>query len=244
MADYDLMDRLIATAKIRLPTVTTAALNLELFNVIDEFFRETSAWRYEAVVPLIAGDTRFPIFAPSGTSLVQVMGASHNGRTIQSVDGSQETTITQRGSIVGIPTPPDYDTLYSPGETGTSGGVYAFSIFYPSYITVTVPPSADAAQFPISALLALTLSADNLAGEPNEWPLEPWMPEAFHEAWINGIQSRMMSQIGKPYSNPTLAAVHEKKFRQLKGRAKQVANRGYQYNTPRWKFPAWGGQGR
>lgn len=238
MANMDIADRLLATLRTRIPGVTENLLNLELFNTIDEFFRKSSAWRWETVVPLIFNTMEYPIFPPGGTDLVQVLGVQYKGSPVppESADGA---VVSQRGRIVGTTLPPDYDALFAPTETLSPGGVFRYSIFFPQFLTIDIPPSADAAQFPFNVLLALTLNYQCLEDSPNEWPLEEWMYSTFAEAWIDGVQGRFMSQIGKPWTNSAMGAYHARRFRGAMARAKQTAARGYVYNVPNWRFPRW-----
>jgi hypothetical protein len=239
MSNMDLMDRLLATLRMRLPGVTQQALSLELFNCIDEFFRQSSAWRWETSVPLIEGTTQYPIFPPAGTDMVQVMGAEHRGFAVRPIsDTGDGSVVRQRGRIIGFPVEPDFDTTFEPDVTSTtSGGVFAYSIYFPSYVNIDIAPSSDATQYPFHMLLALSLNYQCLEDEPNEWPLEEWMFATFNEAWLDGTQGRLMSQINKPYSNPAVAQYHMKRFRKFCARAKQTAARGYIYNKPNWQFP-------
>lgn len=240
MSNMDLADRLLATIRLRTPGVTAQALNLELFNTIDEFFKQTSAWRWESTVPLDPGLQRYPIFPPSGTDLVQVMGVEFRGSRVNPIPAGDESgSVSMRGRLVGSATGPEWDATFEPALVNSPGGVFQYAIFFPTYLTLDIPPSADAAQYPIHMLLALCLNYQCLEDDPNEWPLEEWMFGTFAEAWIDGVQGRLFSQINKPYSNPAMAQYHTKRFRKLMGRAKQTAARGYQYNTPNWRFPQW-----
>jgi hypothetical protein len=219
MANMDYMDRLLSTVRVRLPGATQAATNLELFNTIDEFFRQTNAWRYESTFALVESEIQYPIFPPAGSDMVQVLGVEHRGMAVApSTDTGEGSVVRQRGRIIGFPDA-NSDTLFEPDVT-----------------------SADATQFPMSMLLSLTLNYQCLEDEPNEWPLQEWMHATFGEAWIEGVQARMMSQINKPYSNPTMATYHAKRFRKLMGRAKQTASRGYVYSKPNWRFPGFAAQ--
>lgn len=239
MSNMDVMDRLTSTLRIRVPGIPEQALNLELFNTIDEFFRQTSAWRWASSVPLDPGLQQYPIFPPAGSDLVQVMGVEFRGSRVNpiSTDSDGSTVATQRGRITGVATPPDYDTMFEPNVTASPGGVFQYAIFFPSYITIDIPPSEDAAQYPLNLLLALTLNYQCLEDDPNEWPLEEWMFSTFHETWVDGTLGRLMSQISKPYSNPVMAKYHMQRFRKFLGRAKQTAARGYVYDKPVWQFP-------
>jgi hypothetical protein len=241
MANMDLMDRLLATIRINVPGVTAQALNLELFNVIDEFFRRTSAWRYFADVVLSTDTIQYPIFPPSGSDLVRVISSYYRDRPVQSTGGGGSSVVTQSGRIVGV-SQPDGDVVFTPNVTGTSGGVFAYSLFFPNYIELTIPPDNEAAQFPLTLVMALTLNFQCLEDEPNEWPLEEWMFSEFHQPWVEGVLAKLMGQISKPYSNPTMATYHAKRFRNFMAQAKQTAARGYTYNTPNWRFPGWAAQ--
>lgn len=242
MANMDLMDRLLATVRLNVPGVTQQALSLELFNTIDEFFRQSSAWRFETTIGLVEGDVQYPIFPPSGSDLVQVMGAEYKGSPVPPIgNDGQGSVVRQRGRIVGFPEV-DGDATFVPNVVNAPGGVFSYSIFFPSYITLDVPPSSEAAQYPFHLLLALTLNYQVLEDEPNTWPLEEWMFSTFHEAWVSGTLGRLMGSIAKPYTNPAMAAYHGKRFRKFMARAKQTAARGYVFNKPNWRFPAWAAQ--
>ena len=241
MSNMDLMDRLLATIRIRIPTVTAQALNLELFNTIDEFFRGSNAWRWGSAVPLDPGLMQYPLFPPAGSDLVQVMGVEYRGSPVNPIatDPDGTTINTQRGRISGEAVPPDYDTTFEPNVTVSPGGVFQYAVYFPRYITIDIPPSEAAAEFPLNVLLALTLNYQCLEDDPNEWPLEEWMFGTFHEAWAEGVQGRLMSQISKPYSSPAMAQYHMKRFRKFTARAKQTAERGYVFDKPVWRFPRW-----
>jgi hypothetical protein len=49
------------TLRIRLPGALDGGINLELFNVIDEFCRQATAYRETLSVPLVAGTAAYPI---------------------------------------------------------------------------------------------------------------------------------------------------------------------------------------
>ena len=240
MANMDLMDRLIATLRMRIPGVTEQALNLELFNTIDEFFRQTNAWRWASSVPLDAGMQTYPIFPPSGSDMVQVMGVEFRGSPVNPipVDGGG-ASVSMGGRLVGTTAPPEWDVTFEPNVVASPGGIFQYAIYYPTYITLDIPPSSDAALYPLNLLLALTLNYQCLEDPPNEWPLEEWMYSTFHEAWSDGTMGRMLSQISKPWSNVQVGAYHMKRFRKFCGRAKQTSDRGYVYNAPNWRFPRW-----
>jgi hypothetical protein len=240
-SSVDLMDRITATAKVRLPGLTNAALNLELFNTLQEFFNDSNAWRYNIDVPLTFGTLEYPIFPPNGSSLVQIMDAEYKGRPLSQTPTSDSGgSVSLVGLITGDVNPATADTLFTPDVTGSPGNVFTYSIFFPKYITLDIPPSEEAATVPITLSMSLRMSPDTVALDPNEWPLEEWMVDAFHEAWMDGLQGRLMSQINKPYFNIQMSVYHMKRFRKFISRAKQTAERGYVYNATNWRYPRGG----
>jgi hypothetical protein len=240
-SSVDLMDRIIATAKMRLPGLTSAALNLELFNTLQEFFNDSNAWRYDIQVPLTAGTMEYPIFPPAGSALVQIMDAEYNGRPLPQTPVSDTgSSVNLVGLITGQVNPASSDTLFTPDVTGSPGNVFTYAVFFPKYITLDIPPSDDAATLPITLSMSLRMNPESVALDPNEWPLEEWMVDAFHEPWMDGVQGRLMSQINKPYSNIPVSAYHMKRFRKFIARAKQTAEKGYVYNATNWRYPRGG----
>lgn len=236
-----MMDRLLATIRSRLPSITPAVLNLELFNTVQEFFNYSNAWRYESVTPLTAGVTQYPIFPPSGSELVQIMAAAYKGRPLSQETPSGGGQVNLTGLIEGTYDNFTNETLFTPDVVVAPGNVFQYSIFFPKFITITVPPTADAAQDPIQLLLALRLSVENMAEDsPNDWSIEPWMAETFHETWVDGVLGRLMSQPNKPYSNPQMAMYHMKRFRRFIAQAKQTGEVGYTFNPKRGRYPRGG----
>jgi len=78
----DQAERLLQTLRTQIPGVTDDMLNLQLFNVIDEFFRRTNAWQHYDDIPLQENIQQYVIPVPSGAVIVRAMGASHNGMPI------------------------------------------------------------------------------------------------------------------------------------------------------------------
>lgn len=237
----DVMDRITATAKVRLPGVTSATLNLELFNTLQEFFNDSNVWRYDVDVPLAVNTLQYPIFPPAGTALVRIMEASYKGSPMMpTMVNDAGKSVDLIGLITGDVNPSTSDGLFTPNVTGSPGNVFTYAIFFPKYITLDIPPTEEAATAPMTLSMALRMDPQCIADDPNEWPIEEWMADTFHEYWMDGLQGRMMGQINKPYSNPQMAGYHMKRFRKFVARAKQVAEHGYIYNTTNWHYPRGG----
>lgn len=70
------------------------------------------------------------------------------------------------------------------------------------------------------------------------YPVLPaWIMVKYGVDILDGLLGRMMSQIAKPYSNPPIAAVHLRKFKQAMNQAKAEAMHGNVYRGQRWLFP-------
>ena len=52
-------DRLMQTLRVYVPGVTDEMIELELFNMMDEFFRRTSAWRFESDIEMVEDITEY-----------------------------------------------------------------------------------------------------------------------------------------------------------------------------------------
>jgi hypothetical protein len=232
------MDRILQTLKVRVPGSTDAILAVELYNVLDQFFRKTNAWQYKQLVQLAHGVDEYPIFPPSNSNLVRVMSMTQNGRPIPAAaSGQPGQAVTQRGSLLADAFATDGDPLYHPDKTVSEGAVLRYAIYWPTYITIDIPASQDATKYPLEVTLALSLASKCLESDCGEWDLDEWMYDRYALDWIEGVQAAMMSQIAKPWTNPNMAMHHGKVFRQRMMFAKQEAMRGFTYNAQRWRFP-------
>jgi hypothetical protein len=241
MSACEPLDRLLGTLRMRVPGSTDAGLTLELFNTIDEFFRRTNAWRWLTDVNLTQGQLTYPIYPPSGTALVRMLYVAQNGRPIPAAgDAASGPVISQRGRFPGDTLFPDGDAAFDPDRVVNEGAVMRYAIYFPTYVTIDIPPSADAVQYPLQMALALTLAGSAIECDCGDWGLEEWMFDTFFEDWLDGTQGRMFSQIAKPYSNIAGATYHLKRFRQAMAYRKQEARRGFSYNTPSWRYPQGG----
>ncbi len=240
MAGPGQLDRLLASLKVRVTGITDPVLHLELFNTVDEHLRATNAWRSELEVPLEFGAVEYPIVMPSGTSLVRVLGVTHRDMAVSQESQTEGGIIRQRGRLTPeVLDPVTFDSEFVPDVVASPGGVFSYSIFYPDYITITIPPSDEAATYPLKMLVAQTLHPDNLEDDPNDWPLDPWMVTRFHEDWLRGTLSKLYSQTAKPWSNPNAAMMFGKAFARSKGVARQEADKGFQRGPQPFRFPRW-----
>jgi hypothetical protein len=235
------MDRLMAALRTQIPGVTDDLLQLNLFNVIDRHLRKTNAWRYISQVAIERGVKDYPIFPPAGTSMVRVLEAEHGGRPVAQATGGT-TTSGQRGRLIADETWEDQDAgYYADEQHDNESGIFQYAIFYPNYVSLTIPPSEQASEAPMNLVMAITLAQGCMDEDCGEWTLEPWMWDRYHDDWLNGMLGAMFGMHAKPWSNPQRAMFHEKRFYSLMSFARQEAHRGFVFDRPMWRFPRAGG---
>src|SRR5262245_35992325 len=123
-------DRLLQTLKVHVPGVGDDLLKLELFNVMDEFFRRTSAWKYNSSIQLVDGVLEYDFGVPAGTVVVRLMGVTHQNLPVPSA-ASTGVVQTSVGTIEPGLTFPDGDITVVPDATDLEGGVFSYAIYRP-----------------------------------------------------------------------------------------------------------------
>lgn len=73
MANADLT-RLLNNARIHLPGATDTNIQLELFNVLNEFFQTSNIWQEKIGFTLVAGQTDYTIVQESPAAIVRLFG--------------------------------------------------------------------------------------------------------------------------------------------------------------------------
>jgi hypothetical protein len=233
-------DRLLQTIRVSAPGATDDLITLQLFNVADEFFRRTSAWRHESSVVLhesARDDYSFSV--PAGASFVRMMGVTHNGIPVPTTASTQAV---QSGAGIVDPTLmfPDGDALYAPDLSDLEGSVFSWSLYRPDYITITGVTAAQV-EHPMEMLMALSVARSCLEQDDcGEWNVPEWMWDMFFQDWLDGTLGRLYGMPAKPWSNLPIGSYHGKRFRNAMAYRKQEANRGFVYNAPAaWRFPRW-----
>ena len=64
-----------------------------------------------------------------------------------------------------------------------------------------------------------------------------WILNKYGNEILDGLLGRMMLQVAKPYSSPTMAALHMKNFQQGMARARVETMHGNVYRAQSWRFP-------
>lgn len=105
---------------------------------------------------------------------------------------------------------------------------------YGTLLLPNMPTLADT-ETPLFVDAALTPSLDVGADLEALIPADMW--SRWHAYFMHGVLGRMMSQVAKPYSNPTLAVFHLRSFRSGVAIARhQVRTKGV-IGAQLWRFP-------
>jgi hypothetical protein len=235
-------DRLLQTLRVHVPGVTDPMLQLETFNVIDEFFRRTSAWRYRTDIDLETGLTEYHLVTPADSEVIRMMGVIHNGMPLVGYSaGGTASGVTQSsvGELLPEQTFPDGDASFLPAVLGppAGGSMFSYAIYRPEYISVAGAPDAEAVKYPLQIDMALTIAQSCIECDCGDWLLPDWMYPTFFQDWLDGTLGRLYGMPAKPWANPTQAVYHARRFRNQMAFRKQEALRGYAYGIPGWRYP-------
>jgi hypothetical protein len=187
---------------------------------------------------LIENITEYGFVTPSDTTVVRLLGVSHNNVPVPaaSATGVIQTSI---GTIEPSELFPDGDVAIDPARSDLSGGVFSYAIYRPSYIQITSMPDAEARKYPMQVLLALTLARRCLECDCGDWAVEEWMWDMYFDDWLDGALGRLYGMPAKPWASTTHAQYHHKRFRNALAYRKQEAPRGFVWGTagPLWRYP-------
>jgi hypothetical protein len=234
------LDRLMQTLRAHLPGATEALLEIEVFNTLDEFFRRTSAWRYESEIQLSTETQEYDLSLPVGAEFVRMLGVTLNGAPVAPV-GAQGTIQSAFGVITPELTFADGDAQYDADASDLSAGVFTYAIYRPTYITVTALPDAEQVKYPLRAIMALTIAKSCLEENCSDWAMPDWSSDMFFQEWLDGVLARMYQMPAKPWSEPTKAIYHHKRFRNGMAFRKQEATKGFVHGSPGWHYPRMSG---
>jgi hypothetical protein len=114
----------------------------------------------------------------------------------------------------------------------TGGFPKAATMAIPSYVVLQYSPStSDTYTARVTKTVTDPTTRDG-------YPVFPdWIANKYGNDLLAGVLGRMMGQIAKPYSSPTLAAVYLRDFKQGINKARVEAMHGNVYRGQRWRFP-------
>ena len=235
-------DRILQTLRAHTPGATDQIIELELFNVMDEFFRRTSAWRLDHAIDLVEGQIEYGFATPIDATVVRVLGVTHNDMPLQAA-----STGNLIQSSLGVLPPgetfPDGDAefFYVQSDINVSN-LYTYAIYRPEFISIITEPDEQARRYPLKVTTVLSVSRSCLDCDCGNWPVEDWLWDMYFQDWLDGSLHKLYSMPAKPWSNKELAVHHGKRFRNEMAYRKQEAFRGFVWNAPPpWRFPrGWG----
>lgn len=233
-------DRLLQSVKLHAPGVTDPMLQIEAFNVLDEFFRRTSAWQLKIPLELVEGQTEYAFPTPINSEVVRVMGVAHNDIPVPSA-GSQGALVQSSLGVVESEFQfPDGDARVLPdlSDVTEPSGLFTWAIYRPDYISITAAPDEEQRKWPLLVNMALTVGKTCLEDDCNEWDVPDWMWSTYFQDWYDGILGRLYMMPAKPWANPQQGTYHAKRFRNAMAHRKQEAVRGFVWAQPGpWRFP-------
>lgn len=234
--DCSPIERLMQTLRVHVPGATDDLLKLEVFNTVDEFFRRTSSWRYESSIQLATTLTMYDLALPADTEFVRMLAVTLDGTPVTAA-GSQGVIQSAIGNITPELTFADGDATYDSDGNDLVSGLFTYSIYSPSYITVSNLPTQEQVSQPLKALMALTVGRGCECQECDSWGVPDWMQAMFFHEWLDGSLGRLYQMPAKPWSEPNKAVYHLKRFRNSMGYRKQEAPKGFVHNSPGWHYP-------
>jgi len=233
-------DRILQTIKINVPGVTDPVIELQLFNIMDEFLRRTSAWQQEIPIELVEGQRDYPVPTPPSATMVRVMWARHNNMPVTPA-GVTGITQSSLGTLDYSELLPDGDAII-PFDTSDidQNDLFTWAIYRPNYITVTGVTGPPQTAYPLMAQIVLSVSRSCLEADCGDWDVPEWMWEMYFQEWLDGTQARLFGMKSKPWTDTTLAQYHAKRFRNQMGYRKQEVPKGFTWGQPGWRFPRGG----
>lgn len=98
-------------------------------------------------------------------------------------------------------------------------------------VLATAPTVADT----YSAFVSLTVK-DPV--DENDFPKFPkWLLQRYREGLLDGVLGRMMSHVGKPYSNERMSIYHLRRFRNVMAQAAMDAQHQNVHGANAWQYP-------
>lgn len=197
----------------RLPGASEALIDAETTQVIDNFCRESTAWREMLYgFDITANDREVPIVV---------------------ADGSQRAVV----GILRVYFDQKQLTQYShvPWETTSSyPSGWSTKPSDPSVVNLSTIPTQDHVGNLDAYVYIAPVDPVNIT---DDFTL---LTEDFFEFIYDGILGRFYSMPNKPYSDTRLGTYHLSRYRDGVRKARSMANRGFTGNAQNWVFPSYG----
>jgi len=200
-------EQLMTQAVAKLVGVAEGALRAEFYDVLTEFFNDSSCW------------TEFVTFQYQPNTLAYPVNVS-------------EGQIIRLNSVMdwGPTSPPSLQGPITPGTPGPLP-LPALMPHVGMVLLSSIPSVAGYAQAIFTVNCSLPASKDGMPIAP-DWVLPIW-----HVGLLDGLLGRMMNDPNKSYSSTTGALYHLKRFRDAIARARVSKLRANTLGASAWRFP-------
>jgi len=118
------------------------------------------------------------------------------------------------------------------GILNSQGSVQSATMAIPGFIVLNYSPNTDDTY---TARVFLTVTDPTTRDGYPEFPA--WILNKYGNDILEGVLSRMMGQVAKPYSNPQMAQFHARNFKGAISQAKVEAQHKNVYRGQSWNFP-------
>lgn len=198
----------------RLPGASKTLVEEEVKRTIDNFCRESTAWREMLYgFNITAGDREIPVVYDDGTEIevVQLLRVYYSRQQLTPYSHAPFETSTN--------TPTGWTT--KAGDPST-------------IVLTTIPTVSIADAIDVWVSLAPVNPASLADTSMNVLVTDFW------EVIFDGTLGRMFSQENKPYSNKADSLYHLTRYRNGTRKARDMGNRGFTGNAQNWTFPKFG----
>src|SRR5207344_973789 len=132
-------DRLVQSVSVHVPGVTKDLINLELFNVMDEFLRRTNAWHAEVPIQLNEQDVKYTLVLPGDAAVVRLLAVTHNDIPLYNASDSIWPATSQLPAELTFNSGDPFTTAPMSYPVGT----FAYKFFEPDAVIMTAVPTQD-----------------------------------------------------------------------------------------------------
>ena len=209
MLSRDDVNQLLNLCRVELTGASDAGLKAELYDVLDEFLRDTSCWK--EYIP-------FAVTPPSPAPTTQLGWINALTYPIKPVEGqiiSLDGVADQTGAFV---------AALLPVADGAGQNDPAVQLRH-------APNSAQQYVAIVTKTVVLPINREQIPNAP-EWLLRRW-----HKAIKSGLLGAMMNQKNKGYSDPKGAAYHLARFRKGITECRSLTLRANTKGASAWRFP-------
>jgi len=194
-------------ATVKLVGVSERALRAEFYDVLTEFFNDSSCWTDCVTIPYLPNVLAYPVNVSEG-QIVRM------------------NAVADWGPI----TPPLLTAALIPGQAGPIP-LPALMPQIGLVVFANIPSIAGFAQAIFTLNCSLPTARDAVPIAP-DWVLPIW-----HVGLLDGLLGKMMNDPNKSYSNTSGATYHLKRFRDAIARARVSKLRANTLGSGAWRFP-------